>query len=70
MGCLPAAKKNLRMCAKPRTAASTQLISRRLTVLILLNAPTPINAPVSFPKKKYYINLHEFLFASLNDVAL
>ena len=40
------------------------------TVLILRNAPALINVPCLFSKIKCYINLHEFLFASLDDVAL
>ena len=39
-------------------------------ILILLNAPALINAPSLFSKKNVIFNMHEFLFASLADVAL
>ena len=39
-------------------------------ILIIINVPALINALCLFPPKKFYTNLHEFLFVSLDEVAL
>ena len=47
---------------------STISIRKGSAVLILINGPALINAPAYFSKK--YVNLHEFLFGPLDDIAL